>query len=1044
MKRSPLSVALLMLGSGFCALVYQTTWMRQFRLIFGASTLATAAVLAIFMGGLGLGSLLLGRRADNHPNPLRFYGNLELLIALSAAASQPLLWIVGKLYIALGGSMAMGMPMATIVRLLLSTFVLAIPTLLMGGTLPAAARAVETSDDTGRRKLALLYGLNTVGAVTGALASTFFMLETFGNRQTLFIAVLLNLIVAMAARSLARNAERPEPGSEPATEATQAVPARFVVAAAAITGFAFLLMELVWYRMLSPLLGGSTFSFGLILAMALFGIAVGGTAYSLVGRGGPATAGGFALTCTLEAALMMLPYALGDRLAVLANFLRVIGHAGFGGFVIGWAIVTAIVVLPSAIVAGVQFPLLIALLGRGRAEVGAHVGRAYAWNTLGAIAGSLAGGFGFLPLFSATGCWLIASLLLVATGVFAAIYAMRARERSAAICSAAMAVLVLAAGFAAGPTAAWRHSSIGAGRADVPANPNDIRRWENQQRRRLLWEADGKESAIGLIDSDDIGFLVNGKSDGSAVLDSSTQVMGGLVGAILHPNPRSAMVIGLGTGSTAGWLGAVPSMEHVNVVELEPVVLRVADACSAVNHDVLHNPKVQIHVADAREVLLTSPDRYDIVFSEPSNPYRAGIASLFTREFYEVVSSRLNRGGIFLQWVQAYDVDAETIRTVYATLGTVFPQVTTWRTNESDLLIVATRDPITFDMASLRQRLASEPYRSALHATWRVESAEGFLSHFLAGDRVARMASRGARLNTDDRTTIEFGFARSVGDTQRFSMNQVIRLAFALGAQRPERVVGTVDWQNVLVQRASEASLSNDSASQEERAHHEFAALWKSGNLRGAAISWAEHGRWQPVNSVETAMLAETQSVAGVENPLPFLQALQTSDPLEADALAAQAMFQTGNAAAATALLRRAFVAYRTYPWAKSAVMERALHFAVELGTTNRSNATTLFDALERPFAAGQLEQTRRSARWSLARLLDGCGPRTIAALQAFEPWVPWEGPILQDRAVCYEQAGLHEAAITAREELDDFAENEPQPLAVMTPEREQSTNPPR
>ena len=763
MKRSSFPVAALLLGSGFCALVYQTAWMRQFRLIFGASTLATAAVLAIFMGGLGLGSALLGRRADNHPNPLRFYGNLELLIALSAASSQLLLWVVGKVYIALGGSVAMGLPLATIVRLILSTLVLAIPTVLMGGTLPAAARAVETSDDAGRRKLALLYGLNTLGAVTGALASTFFMLETFGNRKTLFIAVLLNLVVAMAARALARNAARPDPGFEPATEAPSAVPARFVVAAAAMAGFAFLLMELVWYRMLAPLLGGSTFTFGLVLAMALFGIALGGTAYSLVSGSGSATVGAFALTCTLEAALMMLPYALGDRLAVLANFLRVIGHAGFGGFVIGWTIVTAIVVLPPAIVAGVQFPLLIALLGRGREEVGAHVGRAYAWNTLGAIAGSLAGGFGFLPLFTARGCWLLASLLLVATGAIAALYAMRAGERPAAICSVMIATIAVLAGSALGPTAAWRHSSIGAGRAALPADPNAIRRWENYERRRLVWEADGKESAVGLVNDDDTGFIVNGKSDGTAIGDSSTQVMGGLVGAILHPNPRSALVVGLGTGSTAGWLGAVPSIERVNVVELEPVVLRVAKACTPVNHDVLNNPKVHIRIADAREVLLTSRDRYDIVFSEPSNPYRAGIASLFTLEFYEAVSARLNRGGIFLQWVQAYEIDAETVRTIYATMGAVFSQVTTWRTNEGDLLMVAAREPITLDITRLRQRVASEPYRTALHATWRVESAEGVLSHFVASDRVSRVASRGAILNTDDRTPIEFGFARSLG-----------------------------------------------------------------------------------------------------------------------------------------------------------------------------------------------------------------------------------------------------------------------------------------
>ncbi|MEA2235932.1 MAG: spermidine synthase [Thermoanaerobaculia bacterium] len=1029
MKRSSFPVAALLFGSGFCALVYQMTWMRQFRLIFGASTLATAAVLAIFMGGLGLGSALLGRRADNHPNPLGLYANLELLIALSAASSQLLLWIVGKLYIALGGSAAMGLTMATIVRLILSTLVLAIPTLLMGGTLPAAARAVETSDDAGRRKLAFLYGLNTLGAVTGALASTFFMLETFGNRKTLLIAVLLNLAVAMAARSMAHNAAKPESALEPIGEEPSTVPARFVVTAAAMTGFAFLLMELVWYRMLAPLLGGSTFTFGLILAMALLGIALGGTAYSLVSGSGSATAGAFALTCTLEAALMMLPFALGDRLAILANFLRVIGHAGFGGFVIGWTIVTAIVVLPSAIVAGVQFPLLIALLGRGRADVGAHVGRAYAWNTLGAIAGSLAGGFGFLPLFTATGCWQIASMLLVVTGVIAALYAMRASQRSAAIGSVAIAALVVLTGFETGPTAAWRHSSIGAGRADVPANPNDIRRWENKQRRRLVWEADGKESAIGLIDSDDTAFMVNGKSDGGAVADSSTQVMGGLVGAILHSNPRSAMVIGLGTGSTAGWLGAVPSMERVNVVELEPVVLRVANECTAVNHDVLRNPKVHVRIADAREVLLTSRDRYDIIFSEPSNPYRAGIASLFTLEFYNVVSARLNRGGIFLQWVQAYDIDAETVRTIYATIGSVFPQVTTWRTNENDLLIVATQEPVTFDVAQLRQRVESEPYRTALHATWRVESAEGVLAHFLAGDRVTRAASRGASLNTDDRTPIEFGFARSVGDTERFNMNQVTALAFAFGSHRPEGVIGTVDWQNVLLQRASETNLSNPNPAPEEKARHEFAALWNLGNFRGADASWKEHGRWQPVNSAENAMLAETLVIGGTENPMPFVQALRSRDPIEADALEGEAMFRSGDLPAATELLRRAFVAYRSYPWAKTAIMERALHFAVDLGRTNRSSGTILYDALEHPFAAGEFEQTRRTARLALARSLDGCGPRTIASLRAFEPWVPWDGPGLQVRADCYAKAGLRELAETARGQLGDFAENEPQRL---------------
>jgi len=1017
-KRSLPVVATLLAGSGFCALVYQTAWMRQFRLIFGASTFATAAVLAIFMGGLGLGSALLGRRADRHPNPLRFYGNLELLIALSAALSQPLLWLVGKVYIALGGSVTMGVFGATLVRLILATLVLAIPTILMGGTLPAAARAVTTSDDAGRRRLALLYGINTLGAVAGALASTFFMLETFGNRKTLIIAVLLNLLIAMIARAMTSGADV---SSAPVEESSSALPARFVYASAAIAGFAFLLMELVWYRMLGPLLGGTTFTFGLILAMALLGIALGGTAYSLWSGGGGATVSGFALTCTLEAALLMLPYALGDRIAILANYLRVLGHSGFGGFLFGWTIITAIVVLPPAIIAGVQFPLLIALLGRGREEIGEHVGRAYAWNTLGAIAGSLAGGFGFLPLFSAPGCWLIAAMLLVALGLGAALYARN-------IPSIVIAACAVACAFALGPTALWRHSGIGAGRAETPQNPNEIRTWTNATRRMTVWDADGRESAVALADADDRSFIVNGKSDGAARGDAGTQVMGGLVGAMLHPNPRKALVIGLGTGSTAGWLGAVPSMERVNVVELEPVVLRVAQACTAVNHDVLHNPKVHISIGDAREVLLASRDRYDIVFSEPSNPYRAGIASLFTRDFYEAVRARLDRDGIFLQWVQAYGIDVETMRTIYATIGAVFPHVATWRTGEGDLLIVATREPVTYDLARLRQRAAAEPYRSALHATWRVESAEGFLAHFLAGDRLTRVVSHDALLNTDDQTPIEFGFARSLGDSSRFHMDQVIALAFGLGCAKPERMNGTIDWHAVLLQRAFEIDLTPvpSIAGADERVHHEFASLWDKSNFGGAMTVWTRNGRWMPVNSAEAAMVAESIVYSGApDDPAPYLAMLRAWEPLEADVIEAAFRIRKGDRAAAIALLRRAFAGYRATAWPQPEIMGRGLALAKSVGAP-----AEMYAALEQPFAAAQLEELRLRTLYDLGRQIDHCGPRTLAALKRLEPWAPWQLELLQDRVNCYAQAGLHDLAAAAQNDLRDYQANMPEALA--------------
>src|SRR2546430_1970050 len=295
-------VAGLLFASGFCALVYQIGWLREFRLIFGASTAASAAVLAIFMGGLGVGGWLLGRRADTHTRPLALYAQLEGIVALSAAASPLLLALVRRLYVVVGGTPRLGMTGGTIVRLILSALVLALPTIAMGGTLPAAARAITGAGDQRRRQLATLYGCNTLGAVTGCLVATFVALELFGTRSTLWLAAAINLLVAVVARGMDRTLEPVSDVEEPRRTVLDAqAPVGFVLTASAVVGFAFFLMELVWDRMLGPLLGGSVFTFGLILGVALLGIGLGGLVYALIGVDRPATLRAFALTCLLEA-----------------------------------------------------------------------------------------------------------------------------------------------------------------------------------------------------------------------------------------------------------------------------------------------------------------------------------------------------------------------------------------------------------------------------------------------------------------------------------------------------------------------------------------------------------------------------------------------------------------------------------------------------------------------------------------------------------------------------------------------------------------------
>jgi predicted membrane-bound spermidine synthase len=459
---------------------------------------------------------------------------------------------------------------------------------------------------------------------------------------------------------------------------------RLLYLTAAVLGFTFFALELVWYRMLGPILGGTAFTFGLILCIALLGIGVGGIAYNVLFARRRPTWTALAATCGLEALVTIIPFAIGDRLALFAAS-RLEAADSFGELIISWAFVTSIVVLPVALVAGVQFPLLIALMGSGRREVSRHLGTAYAWNTFGAIAGSLVAGFGAMPLLTAPGMWQAIAMSLAALSILIAISTLRTERRSIAIL-AAMAIATVGLTLAPGPTAVWRHSGIGAGRADLPfSDANLLRRWTAQTRHILVWEAEGIESSIGITSADGLSIVVNGKSDGNSLADSPTQIGAAILGAVLHDDPKTGLVIGLGTGESAGWLAQMRNMQRVDVVELEPATDEMAQRCRELNWDVLNNPRVRRIYNDGREFVFSTNNQYDIIFSEPSNPYRAGVASLYTLEFYQAAKRRLKPGGLFIQWLQSYEADALTVHTVVATARSAFEHVELWQTFRSDL-----------------------------------------------------------------------------------------------------------------------------------------------------------------------------------------------------------------------------------------------------------------------------------------------------------------------------------------------------------------------
>jgi spermidine synthase len=1035
-RTSSFAVSVLLFGSGLCALIYQSVWLRQFRLIFGASTLASAAVLAMFMAGLGAGALWLGRHVDRSRNPLAFYGFLEVGVAVSAALTPLLLWAVRAGYLAIGGSYVLGSFFATVVRLLLTVIVLAVPTILMGGTLPAAARAIERRGDGGRIGVSLLYAANALGAVAGVAISTFFLLERFGNLRTLIAAALFNALVGMSAIAYSNYLRRPSgheiededeeqwstgnpacpaPGSSPATESRTgriACPPRFVYAAAAIVGFVFFLMELVWYRMLTPLLGGTTYTFGLILAVALSGIGAGSLCWSAVRRG-RATVAAFAISCAVEAVVLAIPFALGDRLAFVALLSRSLGALGFSGYVLSWLTVTAIVVFPPAFVAGLQFPLLISLLGEGRTDVGRHVGAAYLWNTVGAIAGSVAGGFGFLPLLTAPGAWRASVIALAALALVSVVIRMKESRPPMLFASFAMAILALVLLGSEGPTAFWRHSPIGAGRTDLvrPSRNRLIDAQRTRQRTTYL-DIEGVESSVSVAHADGYAFLVNGKSDGHARFDAGTQIMGGLLPVMLHRQVRTAAVIGLGTGSTAGWLGAAPGIERVDVVEIEPSIVRVAELCTPVNHDVLRNPKVNVVIGDGREFLLAKGDKYDVISSEPSNPYRAGIANLFTSEFYRACDSRLNRGGLFVQFLQAYEVDSTTIATIYSTITGVFPHVETWQTAGGDLLLVASREPVRHDWNAIEQKMRDAVIRGGVRNAWGVTSVAGVYARYVAGNESARRLAGNARPNTDDRPLVEYAFARTLGFQGAFDVSELRAFARTRADDVPQAIRSTpaavgIEPERLSIGIAHETKIDiHDMLPPELRNRGIAQVRYMEGGFADSWTIWMAQEK-PPSTPLEMINVAETLAERGDANAMQFIDALRADFPVESDTLLARLLWRQGRRAEGVAALVRAFEQCRTNPWPLPLVMRRALRLANEMSQTDRGAlARQLETALAQPFAVELFRELRRSSLVFAQDQSSGetCTARMRDTLRTYEPHVPWQEQFLATRARCYGQ----------------------------------------
>ncbi|OGU04222.1 MAG: hypothetical protein A2085_08975 [Gemmatimonadetes bacterium GWC2_71_10] len=765
--------------SGAAGLVYEQIWIRELYQFFGSSIHSITTVVAAYMGGLGLGALVLGRRADRHPNPALLYGMLEIAIGVFGLLSILILGAVGSGYLAFARAVEPGLWLATAFKFLFAFVVLLVPTFLMGATLPVLTQAFAAGRPASyRRELAFFYGLNTVGAVAGCALAGYALIEHVGLTRTVVATGIVNLLLGAAAVLVTREAAAAAPDDDAGTAEHIAVPPpaaddgsrRLALWLIGVTAFASLLYEIAWTRVLVLVVGSSTYAFTTILVCFLLGIGLG--SLFTIGRGLPVTEL-LLRAAVIQGAMAVLASLLFPFFRILPVYIIATLQISFLGptsLLALHGVALALVVIPPAIGMGMIFPLLAEVAARDPHGAGSDTGRSYFANTIGSIAGAVITGFVLIHLIGSARTLLIGVVINVGCAAALAWWLYRRRGEAGIMLAAERFPLVLSALalVIALVTPSWSSRLLDRGPAIYGHDRMNARELTNFLRavgsEQLLFD-EGWNAAISVWRNGGATWLKsNGKADASSVADMNTQVMLSLLPATAHPAPRRAFVVGFGSGVSARTMVDVPGVEHVDVAEIERAVLRAAPLFANVNNNVLSDPRVRVVEDDARSALQLAGQPYDLIVSEPSNPWIAGVASLFTRDFFRIAAARLADDGIYAQWVQMYRVPPAVVAVVLANLKAVFPHVEVWYANPADLIVLGSRRPIVWDRNRVAALLAPGARTAPLFRDWlEVGEPTRLLGRFLLGEHgVALLAATAPFEHSDDIPALEFIAARTL------------------------------------------------------------------------------------------------------------------------------------------------------------------------------------------------------------------------------------------------------------------------------------------
>jgi spermidine synthase len=764
-------IAVLFIVSGGAGLVYQIVWFKYLSLFLGNTTYAQTVVLATFMGGLAIGASLWGRRADRTARPLALYAILEILIGIYCLLYPFLLNLfkAGFVSVVRSSNLPIDGAAVLLLKLVVSILTLLLPTILMGGTLPVLVRFISHSVEESGKNVATLYFLNSFGAVVGSLLGGFFLVPIAGLHTTIYAAAVTNVMIGGIALALSTSRFRFEiepAAAEPVTgEAFSDLQVLLAVAVAGVSGLAAMIYEVSWVRMLIPVLGSSTYSYTLMLVAFISGITIGSWIVSFSIHRIRSLFGALAF-CQLGVGLSMaatlplygyVPFYFWQVGAILTRSESTYPIYLTIQFLVGFFIM----IVPT-IFLGMSLPFASRIATRSVRAMGRSVGNVFSINTLGTVIGALAAGLLLIPVVGVRHA-IEAGLLLNCLAGVVLLFFHPGFARWKRVVTLVGLLAAIGAYFTFTPD--WNQMVLLSGifrqfsREHPP--PSTFAEFQQISRaNRAVFYKEGASATVGVIQTSTEGgtqdvLIINGKADASSIGDLPTQVLLGQIPLMFHPHPDTVLVIGYGSGVTAGSVLTHP-VKLLRTVEISPEVIEASRYFGDVNQHPLENPRMKLTIDDALAFLNLTRANYDVIISEPSNPWIAGIGNLFTVEFFEECRKKLKAEGLMVQWLHLYEIDDETFKLVVRTFRSVFPHVTIWQSLVADVLLIGSKQPLSFNEEDLRRRFDLPPVRADLKRIEIPDVATLLSLQMLSEERVEDFAGVGA-LNTEDRPLLEYG-----------------------------------------------------------------------------------------------------------------------------------------------------------------------------------------------------------------------------------------------------------------------------------------------